>query len=112
MNLKSFTKAINRAPVLLKKDIAPGDRIFVKNLNSTYLLTAVDGEHFRVSGGFFDQNQASAVETTVTGCSWGGSFVKFDAIAVCGLRLEFGNRIITSPIISFAVFSGNFGLIR
>lgn len=104
MNLESFAKAVTRTPVLMKKDLSPGDRIIVKTMNSTYLLTSKDGGHFQVSGGYFDRNKTGPVQTTVTGCGWGGSLVKYDAVAVRGLRLEFGNRIITSSIISFAVF--------
>lgn len=104
MNLKLFTNASNQAPALLKDEISPGDRIIVKTMNSDYVLTAGHGQQFRVSGGYFKKSPSGPVKTTVTGCSWGGSFMKFDAIAVCGLRMEFGNRIITSTIFSFAIF--------
>lgn len=104
MNLQSFTNDANRASILLKSEVSTGDRIVVKTMNSVYLLTAVHAHQFRVSGGYFEKSPSGPVTTTVTGCGWGGSFVKFDAIAVCGLRLEFGNRIITSTISAFAIF--------
>lgn len=104
MNLKSFTNASNRAPALLKNEISTGDWIVVKTMNSVYVLTAGHAQQFRVSGGYFEKSPSGPVKTTVTGCGWGGSFMKFDAIAVCGLRMEFGNRIITSTISAFAIF--------
>lgn len=104
MNLKSFTYTLNQGPMLLKNEISTGDRIIVKTMNSMYTLTAVDAKQFQVSGGYFEKRQSGPVKTTVTGCGWGGSSVKFDAIAVCGLRLEFGNRIVTSTITAFAIF--------
>jgi hypothetical protein len=38
------------------------------------------------------------VKTTITGCTLGGSVIKLDIVAACGLRLEFGNRVVTTPI--------------
>jgi len=40
----------------------------------------------------------SPVTTSIAGCTWGGSSIKVNIVAACGLCLEFGNRLITSPI--------------
>jgi len=40
----------------------------------------------------------SSAQLRISGCTWGGSAIKIDLIAACGLRIEFGNRLITSPI--------------
>lgn len=104
MNLESFSKSVSNAPVLLKKEIAPGDRVVVNTMNSIYKLTAMNTNQFRVSGGIYEKKKNGTVQTIVTGCGWGGLFVKCDALAVSGLQLKFGNRIITSPIKSFVIF--------
>ena len=104
MNLESFIKAANYVPVLLKNEISTGDRIIVNTENSSYELMALDSGKFSVSGGYFERHQTEPVKTTISGCGLGGSIMKFDAIAVYGLCLEFGNRIITSKIMAFAAF--------
>ena len=53
---------------------------------------------YRVSGGWFDKNNLAPVKTTIHGCTWGGSIIKTDIIAACGLHLEFGNKVVTSKI--------------
>ncbi|MBF8296509.1 MAG: hypothetical protein HW389_3054, partial [Bacteroidetes bacterium] len=53
---------------------------------------------YEVSGGWFDKKALSPVQLKISGCTWGGSAIKIDLIAACGLRIEFGNRLITSPI--------------
>jgi hypothetical protein len=53
---------------------------------------------YSVSGGWFDKKGLSPMTTRIAGCTWGGSAIKVDTAAVCGLRLEFGNRLITSTI--------------
>ncbi len=53
---------------------------------------------FLVSGGWFDKNNLPSTKTTIHGCTWGGSAIKVDIIAACGLHLEFGNKVITSKI--------------
>lgn len=88
-----------------RKNLHPGDFVIVKTANSTYSLQVeVDGT-FTVSGGWFDLKGTSPVKTSIRGCTWGGSAIKVDIIAACGLRIEFANRIITSPIQKIFVFS-------
>jgi hypothetical protein len=38
------------------------------------------------------------MQTTIAGCTWGGSAIKVDVIAAIGLSIEFGNRVITSAV--------------
>ena len=40
----------------------------------------------------------SPVRLSIAGCTWGGSVIKNDIVAACGLHLEFGNRLLTSRI--------------
>jgi len=75
-----------------------GDLIFLKTDNSVYKIDVVDKEHYTVSGGWFDKNNLSPAKMKINGCTWGGSAIKSDIIAACGLFLEFGNRLRTSRI--------------
>lgn len=81
-----------------KADLSPGDHFFVKTYNSLYYIRVLSEGIYCVSGGWFDKNGLSPVKTRITGCSWGGSAIKADIVAACGLRMEFGNRLSTSPI--------------
>jgi hypothetical protein len=40
----------------------------------------------------------SPITLSISGCTWGGTAIKRDLVAARGLRLEFGNRVVTSPI--------------
>jgi hypothetical protein len=40
----------------------------------------------------------------IAGCTWGGSAIKIDIVAACGLCLEFTNRLTTSPIQKIFLF--------
>jgi hypothetical protein len=64
----------------------------------------MEGGLYLVSGGWFDRKGFSPMKVTIRGCTWGGSAIKLDIVAACGLRLEFGNRVITSPIRKVFVF--------
>jgi hypothetical protein len=81
-----------------KSDVYFGDLIIVNTRNSVYSLKAVERDLFLVSGGWFDRKGMSPLKTTVRGCTWGGSIIKVDIIAACGLCLEFGNRVVTTAI--------------
>ncbi|MGA9365063.1 MAG: hypothetical protein WBW16_11930 [Bacteroidota bacterium] len=87
-----------------KGELRVGDRLLVVTWNSVYSLRVVEGGLYVVSGGWFDRNSASPMKVTIRGCTWGGSAIKLDVVAACGLRLEFGNRVITSPIRKVFVF--------
>jgi hypothetical protein len=107
-SLEKIVEGTNQLRQVLKSDLRLGDLVLVTTRNSTYSLSVLDEECYVVSGGWFDRNGLSPVKTTVTGCSWGGNIIKVDAIAACGLHLEFGNRVITTPIqkVSVVRFSG------
>jgi hypothetical protein len=81
-----------------KADLAPGDRVFVKTRNSLYDIRVLGNGMYSVSGGWFDKKGLSPMTTGIAGCTWGGSAIKVDIVAACGLSLEFGNRLITSTI--------------
>jgi hypothetical protein len=81
-----------------KKDIQYGDWIFLKTLNSIYTIQVLGDGNYILSGGWFDRKHLSPFKITINGCTWGGSIIKTDIIAACGLCIEFGNKLVTSRI--------------
>ncbi|MBK7377954.1 MAG: hypothetical protein IPJ03_02940 [Ignavibacteriales bacterium] len=81
-----------------KSNLKAGDTIILKTANSVYMIKVLEEKQYTVSGGWFDKNNLSPVTTTINGCTWGGSIIKNDIVAACGLHLEFGNKIVTSRI--------------
>ena len=83
---------------LHKSSLKAGDTIILKTVNSVYLIKVLEEEQYTVSGGWFDINNLSPVTLSIRGCTWGGSVIKNDIVAACGLHLEFGNKVVTSRI--------------
>ena len=81
-----------------KANLHAGDFVMVKTCNSIYTIRVVSEKSYIVSGGWFDRKGLSPVKMTINGCTWGGSVIKMDIVAACGLCMEFGNRLITSTI--------------
>lgn len=97
----SLDKIVNNAIHLKqvrKAGLHFGDMVVIKTRNSVYSLRTLSDGSFLVCGGWFDKKGLSPMKTTVRGCTWGGSIIKMDIVAACGLCLEFGNRVVTSPI--------------
>ena len=96
--LKNIVKQADGLHQIKKSDLRPGDEIKLKTNNSIYVIK-VDGDgNYIVSGGWFDRMAMSPIKTNINGCTWGGSVIKTDIVAACGLNLEFGNRLLTSAI--------------
>lgn len=95
--LSVLVERIDRLPKLYKTEIQKGDRIVLKTCNSLYVLRAIGDGLYDVSGGWFDRHGCSG-SVGVRGCTWGGSAIKVDVVAACGLCLEFSNRVVTSPV--------------
>ena len=96
--LANLVEDAGRLRQVRKTDLSSGDRIYVKTANSVYSIRIVSDRSCVVSGGWFDKKGLSPVETRIVGCTWGGSAIKMDIFAACGLCLEFGNRLVTTPI--------------
>lgn len=90
-----------------KSDLRGGDQLLVATENSVYSMCVHEDATFSVSGGWFDSQGLSPVRLSIVGCTWGGSAVKQDIVAACGLRLEFGNRVVTTRIREVRVFRGD-----
>jgi hypothetical protein len=87
-----------RLKAVYKKDLDPGDWVIVTTRNSTYSIHVLEDEVYLISGGWVDRHGLSPLRTTVTGCGWGGTVIKVDIVAACGLKLEFGRGVVTSTI--------------
>ena len=81
-----------------KEDLRTGDTVVIITKNSIYSIKVLHNDRYRVSGGWFDKKCAAPGIVTIPGCTWGGKIIKKDIIAACGMCLEFGNRIVTTPI--------------
>ena len=87
-----------------KRDLHAGDHIIVKTNNSVYTISMIDQQWCFVRGGWFDRKGLSPMKTRITGCTWGGSAIKVDIVAACGLCLEFSNRLVTTTINRIIIF--------
>src|SRR5262249_39995269 len=90
-----------------KADLRRGDQLLVATENSVYSMCMHEDCTVSVSGGWVGSQGFSAVRLSVAGCTWGGSAIKQDIVAACGLRLEFGNRVVTTRIREVRVFRGD-----
>lgn len=81
-----------------KNDLEFGDLVVVTTANSIYSIYVLGDGYYSISGGWFDRQGLSPMKTTINGCTWGGSAIRLDFMAACGLHLEFGNQVVTSGI--------------
>jgi len=96
--VSSLLEGIGRFEALPKADLQCGDYVLVVTENSVYCIRVLEGSTYSISGGWFDRQGLSPITTSIAGCTWGGSAIKRDIVAALGLRLEFGNRVVTSRI--------------
>ena len=89
---------VGRCRSVRKADLRCGDRVLVATQNSLYSVQVLEDSTYSIRGGWFDRHGLSPVRTSIAGCTWGGSVIKNDIVAACGLHLEFGNRVVTSRI--------------
>ncbi len=104
LTLSTLVEQSQHLKQIRRGDLHPGDHVLVVTCNSIYSIKVSEDGFYMVSGGWFDKHGVSPMKTRITGCTWGGSVIKLDIVAACGLRLEFGNRVITSPIRKVFVF--------
>ncbi len=104
MALTRFVDAAGRMPAICRSTVAPGDVLLVRTRNSVYFIRRDADGQYVVSGGWFARKGKGEIRTTIAGCTVGGSMIRCDIIAACGLCIEFGNRLITSTVRSFVHF--------
>jgi hypothetical protein len=96
--LETAVEEVRSLDQVRKKDLQSGDRVLVTTRNSHYTIWVLGDGLYRVSGGWFDRQGISPLRVAINGCTWGGSAIKSDIVAACGLRLEFGNTVLTTRI--------------
>jgi hypothetical protein len=89
-----------------KEELQFGDLVLITTRNSDYSVSVLEDDSYIVSGGWFARKGRSPMKVSITGCTWGGSIIKVDTLAACGLRMEFGNRVITTTIRKVRVLRG------
>ncbi|MBI4536007.1 MAG: hypothetical protein HY708_06990 [Ignavibacteriae bacterium] len=97
-SLPAITASVQDLKEIRRTSVRHGDYLIVKTVNSTYFLRVEEDGKYLASGGWFDRRGTSPMNVRINGCTWGGSIIKADVVAACGLCLEFGNRVTTSPI--------------
>ncbi len=97
LTLAGIIRSADHLQEVRKSSLSVGDLVFVRTVKSLYRIRVLGGGLNEVSGGWFEKKGLSPAHLRISGCTWGGSAVKIDLIAACGLRIEFGNRLITSP---------------
>lgn len=102
-SLAALTESVEHLHRVRKSDLRPGDCLVAVTNNSTYILRMQADGACLVSGGWFDRKGRSPAHVRVNGCTWGGSIINVDILAACGLCIEFGNRVTTSPVRSITV---------
>ena len=94
--LSALVKNASDAEGVRRGELNLGDVLLLYTQNSIYTVRVVAPNRFSVTGGWFDTNDSHGLVTTIVGCTWGGSSVHRDFVASCGMRIEFGNRVLTS----------------
>lgn len=84
---------------LHKSHFRSGDLLIAWTRNSVYRIRSLGGTLVEVTGGWFDKKGLSPMRTSIAGCSWGGNAIIPGLAAANGLCLEFGNRLITTPVV-------------
>ena len=97
-SLEKIVESTTHLKQVRKADLQLGDLLLITTRNSVYSVRVLDNDLYLVSGGWFDNKGLSPMKIRINGCTWGGSIIKIDIVAACGLCLEFGNRVVTTPI--------------
>ena len=106
LNLNRIIQNISEIKSISKDSLDLWDCLLVKTFNSVYTIKKIDRSMYEISGGWFDKNGMSPSKMIIRGCTWGGSVIHINLLAACGLRLEFGNNVITSPVNQIVVIRG------
>lgn len=103
--LKNLADTSDKLSNVYKHKVEYGDLVYLKTLNSLYIIKVLNEGEYLVSGGWFDRQKLSPHKINIRGCTWGGTAIKTDIIAAPGLCIEFGNNLITSRIHKIFYFS-------
>jgi len=89
--------------IIFRESLRFGDLIEVTTKNSTYMLFVVDNKNFLASGGWFGRKGRTPSRVQIPGCTWGGSAIKLDVVAVRGLCIEFQDKAVTSRVLGMKI---------
>jgi hypothetical protein len=89
-----------------RSDLRTGDWLVITTKNSVYSICVLGEGLYSVSGGWFDRQGLSPLQTTINGCTWGGSAIRDDIVAAPGLCVEFGNQVMTSRVRQVRIIRG------
>ncbi|MGB2869194.1 MAG: hypothetical protein WBD36_12130 [Bacteroidota bacterium] len=103
MTLNGIVRSADGLQEVKRTGLSRGDWLFVKTAGSLYRIRVLGKGRYQVTGGWFEKKGMSPAIVSIAGCTWGGSAIKVDIVAACGLRMEFGNRLVTSPVQKFFV---------
>ena len=98
---------LERSTPIHKRDLLSGDKLRIATENSVYSFLVLENFRYIVHGGWFDRNSASPVPLAVNGCTWGGSVIMTDVVAGVGLRVEFENGVVRSPVCGVGILRCN-----
>lgn len=101
--LFGITENVHRFPQLRKDELCTGDWVIVRTVRSVYTLHIIGRGLVEARGGWFDKKGYAPMRIGVSGATWGGSAIMPNVLAACGLRIEFQNRMVTSPVHSITV---------
>ena len=96
--VNAILERVRHSQSVRKDDLRCGDRVLVTTENSIYSIHVLADATYSIRGGWFDRQGLSPARTSISGCTWGGTVIRNDIVAACGLHLEFGNRVVTSRI--------------
>jgi hypothetical protein len=96
--LNGILRYAESSEAVRKTDLNRGDQLVVATENSVYSIVAGDDSIYSVCGGWFAREGPAPVKMAIHGCTWGGSVIQTSVLAAPGLRMEFGNGVVTSPI--------------
>ncbi|HEX2714771.1 MAG TPA: hypothetical protein VHM88_21490 [Candidatus Acidoferrales bacterium] len=97
-SLETLVAQVPSLEEVRKRDLHCGDHVLVNTRNSLYTIWVLSEGQYWVWGGWFDRQGESPQRVRINGCTWGGSAIKQDIVAARGLRLEFGNSVLTTRI--------------
>ncbi|KAB2880638.1 hypothetical protein F9K33_04575 [bacterium] len=100
VSLETITSAASHLKEVKKENLAIGDWVFAKTVNSIYRIHVLGKNTYEITGGWFDARGLSPAIMKIYGCTWGSRVIKTNIVAACGMSIEFEKRIITSPIVS------------
>ena len=105
--LQEFIDHMPKIYQVRKNDLNMGDCVLATTQNSDYLIYSIGNGNYIVSGGWFARKGMSPIKVAVTGCTHRGKAISTLSLVVMGLKIEFGNGILTSPVQGFTVFRGS-----